>query len=71
MFDSVVLDKCCLTGYVKAMLSKGIFYFKGTLLYMSFESFTNPLANFQRVGSFARFAFLVIIDPLLRTCLAT
>ena len=71
IFDSVVLDKCYLTGYVKAMLSKSIFHFRGTPLDMSFESFSNLLANFRPVGSFARFAIFVIIDPLLRTSSAT
>ena len=38
-----VLDiKCCQTGYVKAMLSKNIFHFKGTLLYKSFEILHSP-----------------------------
>ena len=60
IFDSVVLDKCCLTGYIKAMLSKSIFHFNGTSLNMSFESFSNPLANFPPVGSFARLAIFVI-----------
>ena len=69
IFDSVVLDKCCLTGYV--MLSKSLFHFKESHLDMSFESFSNPLAKFRPVGSFARFAIFVIIDPFLRTSSAT
>ena len=71
IFDSVVLDKCCRTGYVKAMLSKSVLHFKGTPLDKSFESFSNPLAKFRSFGSFARFAIFVIIDPLLRTSSAT
>ena len=71
IFHSVVLYKCCLTGYVKAMLSKSIFHLKGNPWDMSFESLSNPLANFRPVGSFARFAIFAIIDPLLRTSLAT
>lgn len=70
IFHSVVLYKCFLTGYVKAMLSKSIFHLKGNPWDMSFESFSNARANFRPVGSFARFAIFVIIDPLLRTSLA-
>ena len=66
-----VLDiKCCHTGYVKAMLSKNIFISQGPFC-TSHLKFCTPLANFRPVGSFARFAIFVIIDPLFRTSLAT